>query len=86
MLASFSYLAVSSEPVLNQLSKIWKLHEKLLYTGISYTAAHKCTFHVCSVSEGEKGLCGTETSIKKVQWNLIRFTVCLPHNIPEISL
>jgi hypothetical protein len=36
-----------------------------MYTGIDFcTAAHKHTFYICSVSEGEKGLFSTEISIK----------------------
>jgi hypothetical protein len=48
-----------------------------------YTAAHKHTFYMCSVSEGKKGLFSTEISVKRVQLNYIRFLVCLPRNIPK---
>jgi hypothetical protein len=61
--------------VLEQRSKVWKLHEKLMYTATEridrdfYTAAHEHTFYMCSASEGENGLLSTETSIERIQLN-----------------
>jgi hypothetical protein len=74
-------MTVSSEFVLEQLSKVLKLHEKLMYA----EAAHKNTSYICSISKCEKALFGTEISIKRIHMNCVRFTVCVPRNIPEIS-
>jgi hypothetical protein len=48
-----------------------------------YTTAHKHTFYMCCVSEGEKGLFSIEISIKRIQLNCIGFLVWLPRNIPK---
>jgi hypothetical protein len=42
-----------------------------------YTTAHKHTFYICSVSEGEKGLFNTEISIEKDSIEL--------HPFPRVS-
>ena len=67
--------------MLEQLSKVWKLHVKLMYYTATeridrdfYAAAHKHTFYMCSVSEGEKGLFSTEISIKRDSVELHLFT------------